>query len=98
MAAPFTCFGCSRPIDPDTTGLVAFSATQPAATLHAVCRQSRGARTPIERLRHGPIGILADILSSPNGRPWSDSLPESVRELCKELFRVEVANAAEGKS
>jgi hypothetical protein len=41
--------------------------------------------------------VLADVLSRPDGRPWYEELPVSVRELCKELLRIEVANAAEGK-
>ena len=97
MAAPFICNACIRPIEPDAAGVVAWSPGEGAAVVHAACRSGRGSRAPVEELRKRPVGMLANVLSRPDGRPWSGELPESIRGLIVELFRHEAAVAAEGK-
>ena len=94
MPVPYQCNVCSADVVPDSGGIVTWGPGQGAAIVHATCRSGRGSRSPIDNLRRGPIGVIADVLRQPSGAPWENSLPESIRGLVLQLFSNEAATAA----
>jgi hypothetical protein len=97
MPAAFTCNACGGQIFPDGTGVLAWTEGSSAAVVHSVCYPRARFKVGIDRLRRAPLGVIADVLSSPSARPWYDELPASVRTLAQQIFDNERRSAAEGK-